>query len=224
VFVLLAVSTDFQPVAELLTASEKNQARSFRQIRDQSNFAFARSSLRGLLGTTLPAADFSTLSNGRPYISGAPAFNISHTGEIVSIAVAPRSTDLIGIDLESKSDISLTPGLIDRVCHPEEKRYLEGLPEAQRSDAFAICWTRKEALLKATGEGIGEQLPRINVRLAEVQPVLGDKTPFRLWTVQTAFSQAHCTLAIRSDTEEIVILNLARTLCKKSYQRKFYTL
>jgi 4'-phosphopantetheinyl transferase len=87
--------------------------------------------------------------HGKPFIAGGPEFNISHSGDIVVLALADKGR--IGIDIEE-------------IRHVETKDYLRQLPEMSNVDEtlggdhgdcfFFDCWTRKEAVLKAGGQGL----------------------------------------------------------------------
>ena len=71
---------------------------------------------------------------------------------MIALAGAP-----VGVDVEGVPD----PGTVIEVAaqlHPRERAELAALPTADRPAAFARCWTRKEALLKATGVGLNEEL------------------------------------------------------------------
>lgn len=98
---------------------------------------------------TCPGAPLPPLTegpNGKPLFSGgAPAFNISHAGTIAVCAFSPWD---VGIDIEKIAPVD--PALGD-ILRPEERSYLQQLPEARRTEAFYQLWTRKESLIKARG-------------------------------------------------------------------------
>ncbi len=83
--------------------------------------------------------------NGRPYVQGAPYhISIAHSGDLV---VCAADTVPIGIDVEKIRPVK--PGLIARVCVPQEAEYV-GQDEAR----FFEIWTAKEAWFKKQGTGI----------------------------------------------------------------------
>jgi 4'-phosphopantetheinyl transferase len=138
---------------------------------DRVRFAVARSVLREILGERLacdPAQlGFATGAYGRPSLAAHPdvSFNVSHSGERVLIALSTVRT--VGVDIElANPSVDWRP-LIDLVCAPEEARHILGARD------FYRCWTAKEALLKATGVGIGEGLKSIDLANARVPPTLG---------------------------------------------------
>ncbi|MFH8489199.1 4'-phosphopantetheinyl transferase family protein [Streptomyces longisporoflavus] len=147
----------------LLDADERRRAAALRRPADQELYAAAHSALRRHLGARLsvdPAAvELVRLPcplcggpHGRPAVaSGAgPHFSLSHTDGLALLAFADRP---VGADVERlPSEEVLTD--VAASLHPREQDELAGLPVAERPLAFARCWTRKEACLKGTGEGL----------------------------------------------------------------------
>ncbi|MBU2581444.1 MAG: 4'-phosphopantetheinyl transferase superfamily protein [Alphaproteobacteria bacterium] len=89
-------------------------------------------------------------------------FNLTHSGEVAAIAVC--RTAEVGIDVEQVRPVS--EGLARRYFSSAETEGIADLPEAQRLAAFFRCWTRKEAFVKATGEGIRRGLHSFTVSVA----------------------------------------------------------
>ncbi|MBT2393079.1 4'-phosphopantetheinyl transferase superfamily protein [Streptomyces sp. ISL-1] len=150
----------------LLDAEESARLDAFLRDADRDAYAVAHVALRRLLGERLgQAPEAVTLSrepcahcggpHGRPVVPGdAVHFSLSHTSGLVMIALAGVP---VGVDVEGVPD----PGTVADVAsqlHPRERKELAALPTAQLPAAFARCWTRKEALLKATGVGLNEEL------------------------------------------------------------------
>jgi 4'-phosphopantetheinyl transferase len=79
-------------------------------------------------------------------------FNLSHSGNIALCAVT-RGT-AIGVDVEHIRDLHDMQGLANRFFSAEEAAQLECEHEERRLASFFRCWTRKEAYVKAIGEGI----------------------------------------------------------------------
>lgn len=91
--------------------------------------------------------------HGRPAVPGDPVhFSLSHSGDLVMIALAEVP---VGADVEEvpgpRTVADVAPAL-----HPAERAELDALAPGERPAAFARCWTRKEAYLKATGAGLTE--------------------------------------------------------------------
>jgi 4'-phosphopantetheinyl transferase len=72
----------------------------------------------------------------------------------------------VGIDVESGMSNVTPRELADRVFSPQEARAIRHLPQDEQRAAFFRCWTRKEAYVKARGEGLSFPLDRFEVPLA----------------------------------------------------------
>lgn len=165
--------------AGLLDANELARAHRFIRHEDAARFVTMRACLRRLLAAELDIEpsklQFDIDTNGRPFLSmpHAPDFNVSHSGAHGLIAMSFERR--VGVDIEEMRPSFDWHELEASVLHHADKRVIDAMPEAQRSGAFFACWTAKEALLKAHGEGIGGKaltmnsfsvLPRNGVRYA----------------------------------------------------------
>lgn len=94
-------------------------------------------------------------ARGRPGVREPAGFDggISHTAGLLVVGVAGRFR--IGVDVEAQDRLLLTPGLPEKVCHPEELAALRLLPYAERNRMLVRLWTLKEAYAKALGLGLG---------------------------------------------------------------------
>ena len=155
--------------------------------RDARRFVVAHAALRGLLGHYLqrPPASlaFTYGHRDKPALAtphDALTFNLSHSGELAAVAVGWRRW--IGVDVELERPLPDLDDLAARSFAPAERRVLAALPEAERHPAFFRCWTRKEAFIKALGEGLCHPLDRFDVSLAPGEPariLRVDSTPGR---------------------------------------------
>ncbi len=98
--------------------------------------------------------EYNTLPGGKPVLAdGSLEFNLSHSGALALVAV---SRDLqVGVDLEHPRDFKNEAGMARRICCARE---LEHLACATEPDELLRLWVRKEAVVKATGEGLGNGL------------------------------------------------------------------
>ena len=106
---------------------------------------------RALLGVTADE-DLSYGEYGKPYISGAPEFNLSNDGGVVVLAMGERP---LGADLESIPPVYRDPeALICRKFFDEAEQAAvgDGSSHEQRT-SWTCAWTRREAILKAMGTG-----------------------------------------------------------------------
>lgn len=143
----------------VLSNNELDRSKCFRQLRDRSSFLVRRYYLRMLLSKLLSQPtneiEFKTCSNKKPIVQGLE-FNTSHSGNCAVIVVSPAP---VGIDIE-EVDPSFDFGKIVECCFGGEEQKL--LKTAEPIQAFFRLWTRKEAILKATGEGIVNDMHLLN--------------------------------------------------------------
>lgn len=170
----------------LLRPDEQERAARFHFERHRRQFIVARGVLRTLLGDYLglaaTAVSFTYTSHGRPDVAGtALSFNISHSGELALMAFGWRR--VLGVDVEEVRELSDAPGIAERFFAPREVAVFRQVPLAQQSEAFFNCWTRKEAFIKAIGEGLSHPLDRFEVTLRPGEPA-------RLLTVDGSAAEA----------------------------------
>lgn len=154
-----------------LSPQELRRAERFRFERDRRRFVCARGILRLLLGERLgikPAEiAFAQTRSGKPCLADGAAsihFNLSHSGERALYAISRACEP--GVDIEYLNrDIDYT-GLAGRFFAQRECAALQRIPESGRKRAFLAGWTRKEAVIKAIGDGLSLPLDRFEVTLA----------------------------------------------------------
>jgi 4'-phosphopantetheinyl transferase len=159
--------------------SEHERAKADRLVRPQHRRReiVAHATLRRILASYLDADAaqlvFQREARGKPYLEPAPGarqlqFNLSHSQDHAMVAVCLGRR--VGVDVEMVRREVPATRLARRFFDPGEADALETLPPAEQLPAFFRAWTRKEALLKATGEGIvrGGGLHRIAVDFADV--------------------------------------------------------
>ena len=102
------------------------------------------------------APEFEYLAGGKPIIKGHPEihFSFSHSGNVALCAIDSRP---VGADVETTRKI--TPSLIAYTMNEEEQALIASAPESRQ--AFLALWTKKEAALKLTGEGIRNDLKTV---------------------------------------------------------------
>lgn len=148
----------------ILSQHEYERYNRFRQDAHRTTYGVAHVGLRELLAAytgvkpeALPMVQRACPGCGEPHgrpavdIDGAPHFSLSHSGVVVLIAFAGTP---IGADVE-EWPATRTVDQISPRLHPREQAEIAALTgEQERRLAFARCWTRKEAFLKGTGEGL----------------------------------------------------------------------
>jgi 4'-phosphopantetheinyl transferase len=170
-------SDELERYRSLLSPDESKRAARFRFASDRNELIVARGTLRVVLGRYLSrppdALQFVYSEFGKPALAanaeqGTIEFNISHSGGIALLAFARGRR--IGIDIEQvRCDFS-TLEIAHRFFSQAERDELQALPSEQRSQAFFDCWTRKEAFIKALGEGLSHPLDSFDVSVEPGEP------------------------------------------------------
>lgn len=128
-----------------------------------------RGALRTLLGRHLDAPPESLVFEygraGKPALvhPAAIPFNVSHSGAIALIALSPEVE--VGVDVEAIRPVPEMEKIAERFFCRAEAEDLRRLPKVERNRAFFLCWTRKEAYIKATGDGLSMPLDSFRVVL-----------------------------------------------------------
>jgi phosphopantetheinyl transferase len=108
--------------------------------------------------------------NGKPFLSGFPElqFNMSHSGHILAFGFTWNRA--IGVDIEDQlRSVNRVP-MEKFLFTADELAILNSVPDKQRQEAFINSWTRKEALLKATGEGLTRSMNELEIAFTKNQP------------------------------------------------------
>ncbi|MFI0928724.1 4'-phosphopantetheinyl transferase family protein [Streptomyces sp. NPDC021012] len=125
--------------------------------------------------------------HGRPALAGGgPHFSLSHSGGLALIAVSGVT---VGADVEGVPRPDIAEELLPSL-HPREQHALRALPDADRPQALARVWTRKEAYLKATGAGLAYGVTDPYVGVSEVPAAIRDFTFHDLTAPTPSFAAA----------------------------------
>ena len=161
----------------MLAPDEVIHAERFHFLRDRLRFIGCRTALRSILGRYLQLAPaeirFRYETNGKPEItdvqnSSGLRFNVSHSAGLAVIGVS--SGRAVGVDIEKVSPKPECLEIARRFFSERENQALLALSVGERQRAFFACWTRKEAFLKATGEGLSYSLSEFSVSVAPDGP------------------------------------------------------
>ena len=161
----------------LLSNVERERARRFAFERDRCRFVIARARLRQMLGARLDVAPESVQLVYGPY--GKPAlgpafagsglrFNVSRCEDVVVYAFA-RDRE-IGVDVEKLRTMPDADDIVAQMFSLAENEAYFALSLRDRPLAFFQCWTRKEAFIKALGDGLHYPLDRFDVSLSPDEP------------------------------------------------------
>jgi 4'-phosphopantetheinyl transferase len=166
--------TELHRLESLISAEETALAERFVFPLDHRRYVAAHGLLRLVLARcldTIPAAvTFRRNADGKPRLAHPERlrFNLSHSGLLGLLAVSAKRE--VGVDVEEIHDIDNIEDLAKTCFSPAEQAALAALPAEQRSWAFFAGRTRKEAFLKALGDGLSRPLDSFTVSLAPAEP------------------------------------------------------
>lgn len=145
----------------VLAPDERERATRFRTDRDRDRYVAARCLLRrilaGYLGCDPHEVRLRYGPTGKPeldepWCGSGIAFNLSHTGDRVLVALARGRR--VGIDMETVRPVPDAARIAGRVFPPTEHAGWLALPEGEREAGFVARWARLEAAAKLEGEGV----------------------------------------------------------------------
>jgi len=144
----------------LLSADELVKANRFIQLADKQRFVTGRHFLRHIIARKFDKFNaeilFKYTEFNKPYLDGIE-FNIAHSGNYVLVAI---SNSLIGADIEFMNNSFDHTDIMYEIFNTNEVAYINNAQTEALN--FYTLWTRKEALLKATGEGLTDDLKIID--------------------------------------------------------------
>lgn len=180
-----------------LSEDEIQRALRFKFEKDRLYFINARGMLRNILARYLaispPQLGFEYDPHGKPRLMGQVGgnkifFNLSHSGDKVVFAFVLNHS--IGIDIELIRENISAQEIAARFFSEAENLALQALPDAQKILGFFHGWTRKEAFIKAMGDGLSYPLSDFDVTLVPHEPavllrVKKDMAPISGWNLIT---------------------------------------
>jgi 4'-phosphopantetheinyl transferase len=187
----------FDDLLGVLSDQERDRARRFRFDHLQQHYTIAHGALRVLLGRYLSVAPerlrFDEGSQGKPQLivpagpPGPPAavrFNLSHSNALAVVAVAADRE--VGVDIEAFRPVPEMEEIARRYFSDREAIDLMQSAGDTREQNFFRIWTRKEAFIKAIGEGLSCPLDSFAVSFdrddaARVVELRGDADAARAW-------------------------------------------
>ncbi len=191
------LSFQTKSLTKLLSVEERTRAKRFYFKKDRRRFIIRHAILRLLLGNYLCLDPKRLLffygKNGKPMLAGKHGkptifFNMSCS---VDLALYGFNRDsAIGVDTEFVRDISEMDQVAERFFSKRENRELRALSGGQEKTAFFNCWTRKEAFIKATGDGLSQPLDSFDVSLtpgerARLLEIKGDSKEASKWSLHS---------------------------------------
>ena len=186
----------FANLAAVLSDEEKTRAQQFRFQHLQRRYTAGRGWLRAMLGRYLridpDRLEFMYSPNGKPalanrFADAAIHFNLAHSDNLALFAFTRIGA--VGVDVERIRSMKDAPELVARFFSARESGLFQKVTVDQQPAAFFNLWTRKEALLKATGVGITGGLNELEVTFLPGEParllaVAGDANKAAQWSLQ----------------------------------------
>jgi 4'-phosphopantetheinyl transferase len=152
-----------------LSGEERERADRFKTTELRLRFIVAHGATRNILaryaGADPAALRFERTAFGKPFVAGGTlSFNLSHSDGLAVCAVAAEGQ--LGVDVERFRPIADADAIVNRFFAEGEVRRYAGLDESDREAAFFSTWTRKEAFVKAIGDGLQCPLGSFEVDIA----------------------------------------------------------
>lgn len=198
-----------QCLAASLSCIEQRRLNAYRLAADKERFLLGRGSLRRLLGLWLglapEAVPLETGPRGKPHCACGPAFNLSHSGDLILLAV--HTSRAVGVDVERLRPSLNWQAIANRMLPLTERQALAAFPETQRPEAFLAAWCRLEARLKARGTGLAA-LERLGAEPESAPRSAASAGAEQLWDVavpegyRAAVAQAPPALTARAATAD----------------------
>jgi 4'-phosphopantetheinyl transferase len=165
----------FERCRQWLDPDERERAARFHFERHARAYILGRGVLRALIGAHLnvspEAIRFRYGAKGKPALDLGPAalsFNFSNSGPFGLYALTQGCE--LGVDVEELHAVAQMVDVAARFFARDEISDLMSLPEPERPGAFFRCWTRKEAYVKAVGDGLSVPLDSFRVTLLAGEP------------------------------------------------------
>lgn len=180
-----------QQLGETLSVDECDRAKRFYFERDRQRFIAGRGILRNILSRYLAITpsqiQFCYGKRGKPALTNQRvSFNLSHSQGLALYVIAQDR--LVGIDLEQVRSMPDAEGIAKSFFSQREYAVIQGMPADEKQAVFFNGWTRKEAFLKAIGDGLYKPLEQIEVSLLPDEParllsIAGDVDSASRWSI-----------------------------------------
>ena len=193
---LEASDEEFARMSSWLAPAEHARATRFGRDSLRRRYVIGRASLRWALGRVLGIAPAAVAiergARGRPQLATDAGidFNVSHTQGVALIGIARKAR--IGVDVEQKDRDVAADGLARKFLTTSEQATLASLHDAARRERFLRYWTCKEAMSKATGDGLSAPFRRLEVRLDDSIALVAGPPPYEpsCWSLHAADAPA----------------------------------
>jgi len=203
-------------LSRLLSQEERVRAAQFHFEQGRKHFTVGRGKLRTLLGRYLAIppeqVQFAYEAHGKPYLREPQHkihFNVSHSHGVALYAFVLDHA--IGVDLERIQTLPNMVSIVDRFFSVQEQKSFHALPADQQTAAFFGAWTRKEAYLKACGDGLSTPLSQFEVTFApgdatKIITIAGSTHGINEWSLQdiTLSSEYKAAFVVKGKEQWVV--------------------
>jgi 4'-phosphopantetheinyl transferase len=207
-----------------MSPDEIDGAGRFHREADRRRFVLCRGALRVILGRYTASSPAGIVlgrgPRGKPRLSAGVSggcersleFNVSHSGDIAVVALA--SDHAVGVDVEPIRALPEADRLAARFFSANEYAQYMSLDPAAHLEAFFRCWTRKEAFIKALGEGLSLSLQSFDVTLtphdrAQILRIDGAPGEERQWSLHDFEPAAGYAAAVAVRIPEVTLSSFA---------------
>jgi len=202
----------FERFVESLSPEERDRAARFRKESDRRRYVATHGALRSLLAEYLDIdprlLTLESAPNGKPALKQPRRdirFNISHSNDLALLAFTIGRE--VGIDVEEIRPIPDRDAVARLFFSEGELRALTSLEPAAQTEAFFLCWTRKEAYLKAKGLGLSQNLRDFEVSLVPDQPACllacnADPAELNRWRLESLRPAANFAAAVAAERQD----------------------
>ena len=187
----------FRTIQKTLSSEERKRAEGFGSATHRQRFIVGRGLTRIILSRYLSSPpeqiEFCYNDSGKPSVKTATGetticFNLAHSEKLALYAIARNRQ--VGIDLEHIRAIEEAMLIASHFFSARENEELRALNPSQQLEGFFNCWTRKEAYMKAIGEGLSDSLHKVEVTLnpegpARLLSISGDAAKAAQWSLQS---------------------------------------
>jgi 4'-phosphopantetheinyl transferase len=204
----------------LLSEDERRRAAQFRSEVHGKEFVAARGMLRLVLSRYIRSRPeeltFRYGQNGKPELAnGTLHFNLSHSGHRAFLAVSSKQP--LGVDLERIRAKAANARIAAQVFSSSETQTLAALPNTRFTEAFFKGWTRKEAFVKALGDGLSYPLDSFSVSLGEPARIVHidrDPTSATQWSLHHLVPEDGyiAAIATRQRFSQVSVMNFPASL------------
>ncbi len=192
---------------QILSADECARADRFHFEKDRTRFVIRRGVLRKLLSkyVSIEPADLRFAHNNfdKPALEGDEriVFNASSSQDVGIVGIAHNAK--LGMDVEFVDTTFPHMEIAKRYFSDDEVRALQALPSELRTTVFFDCWTKKEAYVKAIGDGMSLTLPTLTISCegSEVFSVTARSEEMSGWSFESFFVEENSIASIAVEGE-----------------------